>query len=259
MQIHYEELPDTNRYIKNKNQETADEATIEANFERYLRPIRNHKAIDKNTRILEIGTGPGWFPIFCKLSGLQCKGLEISPQLVEYARQLGLRHGVECDVEVGNVEETDLGRNQYDIIIASNLFEHVQHWELGLSRVYEALKPGGVLFFESTNKFSLTSGEYSFPLYGWLPNRVRYRLRVAKQGPDIMKLGIDFNQFTHPELRRQLNKCGFSRVFDRIEMADERFTSTLWRRWIVKVSRKVPLAKALALTFAEATRFLCIK
>jgi hypothetical protein len=33
------------------------------------------------------------------------------------------------------------------------------------------------------NKFSLKSGEYAFPLYGWLPNSLRYKLRIAGQGP----------------------------------------------------------------------------
>ncbi|MGA2770181.1 MAG: hypothetical protein ABSG26_05135 [Bryobacteraceae bacterium] len=52
-------------------------------------------------------------------------------------------------------------------------------------------------------EFSFVSSEYrGVPLYGWLPNALRYRLRVAVHAPDIMKLGIDFNQFTYFGLRR---------------------------------------------------------
>src|SRR5262249_11113623 len=126
-----------------------------------------------------------------------------------------------------------------------------------------ALKPGGLLFFESTNKFSFTSGEYSaFPLYGfygWLPDKMRYRLRAAVHGADIMKLGIDFHQFRHSLLRREFERNGFSRILDRVEMADESATSDGFRRIVVRWSRRVPPLKALSLTFADATRFICLK
>src|SRR5207244_2759559 len=79
----------------------------------------------------------------------------------------------------------------------------------GIGRIFRALKPDGVFYFTSTNKFSLVSGEYNFPLYGWLPDRWRYALRTRRQGEDIMNLGIDFNQFTFPQLRRFFRKTGF--------------------------------------------------
>jgi len=126
-------------------------------------------------------------------------------------------------------------------------------------RVYTALRPGGVMFFESTNKFSFTSGEYDFPFYGWLPNSLRYKLRIARQGPDIMKLGIDFHQFRHSLLRREFERVGFSQILDRIQMAQDHLISSGFRKTVVHVSRNFPPAKALALCFSDATRFLCVK
>jgi hypothetical protein len=38
--------------------------------------------------------------------------------------------------------------------------------------------------------------------------------------PDVMKLGIDFNQFRYPLLRRELRRVGFKKIFDRIERID---------------------------------------
>ena len=211
------------------------------------------------TRILEVGVGTGWFPILSKMRGLQCKGLEISPQLVEFARQWGRSLGVDPDIELGNLEDDRVGEAVYDIVIASNVFEHVEDWKLGVRRIFKALKPGGVMFFESTSKFSFTSGEYHLPLYGWYPNQMRYFLRRKLQSPDIMKLGIDFHQFRHSGLRREFRRVGFSKVLDRIEMARDEMISTGMRRNIVRVGKSFPPAKAVALTFSDATRFLCIK
>jgi hypothetical protein len=60
-----------------------------------------------------------------------------------------------------------------------------------------------ILVFEFANKFSFTSGEYQFPL-------VRMDAQclplIARQGPDLMRLGIDFHQFRYPPLRKASTK-----------------------------------------------------
>jgi len=258
MKIHNEELSDVTRYLETTRDVTLEDQT--PHFENIMNAVQRYMPIGSATEILEVGTGTGWLPILCKMRGWRCKGLEISPQLIEYAKKMGAQHGVEPDIELGNLEDDDIGHGRYDIIICSNVFEHVEHWRQGVRKVYEALKPGGVMFFESTNKFSFTSGEYNaVPLYGWMPNQMRYKLRIAKQGADIMKLGIDFHQFSHPGLRREFKRIGFSRILDRVEMSHEDVVSTEWRKTVVRISKKFPPAKMLALTFADATRFICVK
>ncbi|MGH9583015.1 MAG: methyltransferase domain-containing protein [Bryobacteraceae bacterium] len=258
MKVHHDTLSDVTRYIEKHR--GADLEAYEPRFESYLRPVRRFKEIVPETEILEIGTGPGWFPILCKLRGLRCKALEISPQLIEVARETGQRYGIEPDIELGNLEDYPLPDNFYDVVIASSVFEHVEDWRNGVRKVYRVLKPGGVLFFESTNKFSFVSGEYrGVPLYGWLPNSWRYALRKKVHGRDIMKLGIDFHQFTHGCLRKEFQCAGFSRVLDRVDLAEEKYVSTGFRRMVVRVSKHFGPARHIALTFAEATRFVCIK
>jgi 2-polyprenyl-3-methyl-5-hydroxy-6-metoxy-1,4-benzoquinol methylase len=258
MKIHYEATADVTKYIDNHGSVALDEKTPQ--FENFMRAVARYTEITPQTKILEIGTGTGWFPIYCAVRGLSCKGLEISPQLIDLAKENGRKHGVEPDIELGNLEDYPLPRDFYDVVIASSVFEHVEDWRTGLAKVYQTLKPGGVLYFESTNKFSFTSGEYSgVPLYGWLPNSWRYGLRKRVEGEDIMKLGIDFHQFTHSCLRKEFKRLKFSRVLDRVDVADETYVTTGLRRNVVRVAKQVGLAKSMALTFAEATRFICIK
>jgi hypothetical protein len=146
------------------------------------------------------------------------------------------------------------------MIFANSIFEHVEHWQKGVQRCFDALKFDGLLGFNSTNKFSFRSGEYDFPLYGWLPNSWRYRLRKARQGEDIMKWGIDFHQFTYPQLRRFFKKIGFSVVMDRIDILDANHLNnpTLQKKIILKILKDYKL-KHLYLTFASGTYFICIK
>ena len=256
MRIHEEEPRAIKDYIeKHRNVTLQDE---EPTFKNYMSRIEKFKTVDASTKMIEIGIGTGWFPILCKAKGLSCKGLDISPHLLEYARALGAQFGVEPDLELANIEDYDLGKERYDVIIASSVFEHVEHWETPLKKVFDALKPGGVLYFESTNKFSFISAEHHFPLYGWFPDFIRYRLRIALQGPDIMHLGIDFNQFRYGQLRRVFKNMGFRQIVDRVELADLS-SKTGWKRSLLAYAQNSAVIKTLILTFVEVTTFVCVK
>ena len=256
MKIHYEQLPEIRRYIENQKHYGLEGKLSQ--YGRYLRLISRGRKLDGETQMLEVGTGMGWFPILCKANGLQCKGLEISPQLVKVALELGAANGIEPDIELGNVEDTDIGTESYDVVVASSVFEHVEKWYDGLTRIYRALRPGGVLFFESSNKFSLRPTECPVPFYGWLPDRLRYRLRIIAQGPEIMKLGIDFNQFRYPQLRRALREIGFKTVLDAVDLADlERLGGI--RKVVVAAAKRNWLVRSVVLTFMDATTLVCTK
>lgn len=256
MKLHHTPLTDVSRYLENSRQERLEDRRAE--FDNYLRVLRRFVPLGPQSRILEVGTGTGWFPVLCAREGILCTGLEISPQLVENARAVGRQHGVQPDIRLGNIEEAELDAGYYDAVIANSVFEHVEYWREGLRRIYRTLRPGGAFFFISTNKFSPVSFEYDFPLYGWLPDRWRYRLRIARQGPDIMQLGIDFNQFTYPQLRRAFRQTGFSRIFDRLEVADPTHIESRLKRSVLHLAR-LPLCRPLVLTFCDSTIFVCIK
>jgi SAM-dependent methyltransferase len=257
MQIHCEELSDVTRYLNaNCGVGIKDKERVAQDI---LRVVAKRTEITPRTKILEVGTGTGWFPLYCQLQGLDCKGLEISPQLVAHAESTAKLNGLASNVQLGNIEESEIGESQYDVIVCSSVFEHVENWRLGIARVYRALIPGGVMYFESTCKFSFTSGEYHFPLYGWLPDKMRYRLRIARQGPDIMKLGIDFNQFRNGELRKEFRKIGFREILDRIDLADKSYVSANWKKPLVHLGRRIGPLRLAMLTFSDVTRFLCVK
>ena len=260
MRVHNEKLGEVDRYIRNFGQEQPSAKIPE--YERIVRYLEKARKIDSNTRILEIGTGTGWFPILCQLNGLRCNGLEISPQLIEVAMEMGRRHGVVPDIQLGNVEVDDIGVEKYDAIVASSVFEHIEFWRPALTNIYRALRPGGALFFESSNKYMLSSrsGEFpEFPFYGWLPDRVRYQLRKVTHGQDVMKLGIDFHQFTYPQLRRAFRDTGFSKILDVIDLLDIEGRNGIKRR-VLAAARSFRPMRRLALTFlVDATTFVCQK
>lgn len=259
MEVHYEDLPDVEKYIVAHRQGTLEDER--SYIESVLGFIGKQKKLDHSSRILEVGVGSGWFQIYCKQQGLDIHGLDISQQMIGLAKETGAKYGLDLDIILGNVETESIGTEKYDVIVACSIFEHVERWRDGVENIYNALKPGGVFYFDSTNKFSFKSGEYDFPLYGWLPNSWRYKLRVARQGEDIMKLGIDFHQFTYPLLRRSFKEIGFSEVLDFVELKDVaslRSSNPLKKLALRSLRTSKPL-KHVALSFVPATIFVCVK
>ena len=257
MEVHQDPIPDIERYIRNHDQ------GLEYYLPQYDGTVRNieffYQITRGQTRMLEIGCGTGWLPILARLDGIECDGLEISWQLRDYAEKQAKGAGLTTSgIRLGNIERDDLGDNVYDIIVANSVFEHVEYWRPALAKVYRALRPGGLFQFSSTNKFSFVSGEHWWPLYGWLPDQCRYKLRQILQGEEIMKLGIDFNQFRYPLLRREFKKLGYSQIYDRYEMkkpAD--FTGV--KSATLAVLKSSSIVKHTALAFDPATVFTCIK
>jgi SAM-dependent methyltransferase len=235
-------------------------ADFERSFDAIVAIVKRFHPIDADTAIYEVGAGLGWFEAICAKRGLQCSAIEPNPVVRQAALKLAERNGVAVEIGPSSIETVDLGREAYDVVIATSVFEHVQRYGLGLAKIYDALRPGGVLYLSSTNKFSHRSGEFpEFPLYGWFPYSIRRRIRVSRQGPDIVRSsGIDFNQFTYWGLSRHLKSLGFSQVLDRFEyLPIERLGRG--KATAIRAIRASPGLHLVARTVDTGTRFICVK
>ena len=234
----------------------------EREFKGFMRIGKFHR-IGAETEMLEVGVGSGWFPVMCAVRGLRCAGLEVNPIYAEYARGLARKYGVDVVIHEGGVEDYPLGNERYDVIFASSVFEHVERYEQALRNVYRALRPGGAFYFYSTNRFSLRSGEYpALPFYGWLPDRLRFRFRVWRQGEEIMhSSGIDFNQFTYWQLKHLFARVGFTRSVDMIEFLDEEdvVVPSAWKTHLIRVLKVASPLRFAARIFVSGNCFICIK
>jgi len=259
MQVHQTSLASTARYLDTEGRRPPESHAGE--FDKVLRRVSRFRPLGPGSRILEVGIGTGAFLLLGARRGLDCVGLDISTQLIEFVERRAQEHGLRVDLRLGNIEDTVLEPCAFDVVVADSVFEHVERWRVGLANVAACLRPGGVLIFSSTNRFSLTSGEHWWPLYGWLPDRARYALRRALEGPDVMRLGIDFHQFTYGRVRRALHGAGFSRVYDIADLLDPGRLNhrARWKVALLRAMRTSPAARRLALTFWPATELVAIK
>lgn len=131
----------------------------------------------RNLRILEVGSGLGFFLDVCEEFGIQAEGCDIAENSILYANRERKR------VRWGTLDGYYAGKN-FDAIFAFNLIEHLPHPKQFLIDADRALKPGGTLVLETPIQEGLfhrvarlgalcTSGRLNF--YGLRPSGHIYK------------------------------------------------------------------------------------
>lgn len=101
------------------------------------------------TTVLDVGCGNGNISIFLGSLGYQVSGIDVSEAAITKARQLNKFPNVKF--EVGNAEELpDLG-TRYDVIICSEVLEHLLSPESTLYAISRIMKDDGILFVTVPN------------------------------------------------------------------------------------------------------------
>lgn len=246
-------------YIEKKKKSIVYDNQLQ--FNQIIDILNKFKNIDKNTNILEVGCGTGWLSVSLVKNGYKSQGLEYNKDLVVFARELALQNKIDVKFINANIENADIGSEKFDVIIVSSVFEHVEKWKDGFANIYRALKKDGILYFNSTNKYGFTSGEYNMLMYGWLPNKLRFSIRKRAHGDAIMDWGIDFNQFNYIQLRSFFKQVGFSEIYDVIQIRAKTGLSddSGMRTLVPSLFSKFPFLRHPYLLFKRGTLFICKK
>lgn len=97
-------------------------------------------------KALDIAIGEGRNGVFLATQGYEVVGLDISPKGLAKAHQLAKQNGVTIETRVVDLENHQLEKNAYDVIL---LMYYMQRdlWP----QINDALKPGGMAIIETYN------------------------------------------------------------------------------------------------------------
>lgn len=93
---------------------------------------------------LEIGCGHGGFVSLMKFAGFDAAGTEMSPWVVEYAK-----NSFNAQVFLGRIEELGLSKKSFDCLILFDVLEHLTDPKTTLQRCAELLKDDGILVIQT--------------------------------------------------------------------------------------------------------------
>jgi SAM-dependent methyltransferase len=160
-------------------------------------------------KILEIGAAQGRALIGLAHEGHEVYGVEPYGPAIQIANELALHEGVGIDIREGKAEKIPFESNQFDLVLAFAVMEHVDNLNESLNEIYRVLKPGGVFWFSSTSALYPVQFEIKgFPLFGWYLDRLKKRIMrwVVNNKPEL----VGFTE--HPALHWWTPKNARSRL-----------------------------------------------
>jgi ubiquinone/menaquinone biosynthesis C-methylase UbiE len=99
-------------------------------------------------RAIDVGTGPGTFPIFLSkaIPGVRFKGIDLSPVMVEIARSNAKDEGLagKIEFEVGSAYSLPVEDHSLDLVLCITTLHHLDRPVDFFNEVARSLKEGGV-------------------------------------------------------------------------------------------------------------------
>ena len=106
-----------------------------------------------HSKLLDVGCNDGVYTIpYCELGGV-AHGIDISQPLVEKAREKARATRVAATFEVADVEEY-LPKPEYDVVLMSEVLEHLRTPGLAVRNAVRGLRPGGHLVLSTPLPYS---------------------------------------------------------------------------------------------------------
>ena len=162
-------------------------------FERRIAAIAREAGLGRGCRALELGCGTGQFTVEFARSGAEITAIEISPDLLDKARQ---RPGASAVRWILGRFETAPLDAAYDAVIGSSVLHHLDV-PSSLRRIHELLVPGGTMCFAEPN---------------FLNPQVLLERTFRSLPPFSSYVSPDETAFTRFGIGRQLAGAGFVEV-----------------------------------------------
>ncbi len=131
--------------------------------------------------LCELGCGSGWMTRFAARQGVHAEGYDISPEMIEIARELAEQEALDVRFEAADMEELDLHR-RFDACLLYDALHHTPRADLVFATARRTLKPGGRLLLAEPNwkhrfQGQEAAGEYGTTELGYTPRRLKHLLR----------------------------------------------------------------------------------
>lgn len=178
---------------------------IDPSFRRRAKIVFNCLNSTERVKILDVGCGRGFY--LCALSKMfpsaELFGLDSDDEYLDVARNLLKREGVR--LEKGDITKLTFDDSFFDVVIASEVLEHVDNDSRGIEQIHRTLKPGGRLIVTVPNK--------NYPFL-WDPLNWLLEKSIGKHVPSniwwLAGLWADHERlYSGDEIKEKLTKAGF--------------------------------------------------
>ena len=144
-------------------------------------------SVPESLRVLEVGTGPGFFAILLRELGYAVTAIDLTPaMLTEAKKNAGELAGKIRWMEM-NAEALDFADASFDVVVSRNLTWNLPHPDKAYAEWARVLKPGGLLLNFDANWYAYLFDDEAQAAYD------RDRANSAEQGVWDQNVGENFD------------------------------------------------------------------
>lgn len=100
-------------------------------------------------RLLDVGCGTGVAAITAARRGAKVRGLDLSPVLIERAREHAQLANLDLDFAEGDAESLPYGDNEFDVVLSQFGHMFAPRPDVTIGEMLRVLKPGGTIAFST--------------------------------------------------------------------------------------------------------------
>ncbi len=145
----------------------------------------------KHLRVLYVGASTGIIDNY--LAGYFCSvlGIDIDKEAIEYAQSTFQRENL--SFREGDALFTNLSAESIDVVICSQVYEHVPDAYAMMDEIFRVLRPGGICYFAAGNRLMWNEPHYNLPLLSVIPRPLAHQyIRMMGKGSHYHELHFSY-------------------------------------------------------------------
>jgi SAM-dependent methyltransferase len=189
----------------------ADAASREHKARRIESVLRRHVGEMSTAHMLDIGTGSGFIASYFARTCASLLSVDVVDERMTWDFPFVLVQS----------ELLPTTSDSYDVVISNHVVEHVEDQLLHLAEICRVLRPDGICYLATPNRYAVVEPHYRLPLLSWLPASARDRyVRLAGRGQRF-----DITPLTLARLRKLSAAAGLEITDVSVEVAREAIRS----------------------------------
>jgi SAM-dependent methyltransferase len=100
-------------------------------------------------RVLDVGCGTGVVAVTAALQGAKATGLDLTPELLERAKENSHQNGIDVEWREGDAEQIPFGDAAFDVVLSQFGHMFAPRPDVATREMLRVLKPGGTIAFST--------------------------------------------------------------------------------------------------------------
>ena len=112
---------------------------------KWFRELEKHLPENGKLKVLDVGTGTGFFAVLLAQAGHRVEGVDLTPAMLEEAAAMAAGLGLDIAFRHMDAQQLDFPDGTFDVVLSRNLTWTLPEPEKAYAQWHRVLKPGGLL------------------------------------------------------------------------------------------------------------------